>query len=135
MKLLKPTLCDAPEVSGSRPPPHRPALQQQFVKNVHQQIFVDFLGRKLYDDWLYDRMTLGVARATNRQWSEEKNLAAYVGDDFDACLKAVEACYEVLRSNASAPMGAEFDQILLDLIKECCQELNLRWESGHFVSS
>jgi hypothetical protein len=133
MKLRKPAIFDSPEVSGSGVPPDRAALKQQFVKNVQQRIFVDFLGRKIYTEWLYNRMTGAVARETKSPWSADKNLAAYIGNNFDTCIQAVEACHEVLASISYAPYAAEFDKILLDLIQECCQDLNLRWEKGRFI--
>ena len=122
-----------PAEGTSGPPPSQQDLQQRFVRDVQQTIFINFFGRRIYSEARYGRLTNAVARATKTPYVASKNLGAYVGEDYDKCLDALAACYEILTQATYTPYAQQFDQLLVALIEECCHDLNLRWEEGHFV--
>ena len=119
---------------NSEPDIDQTALKALFVTNVKLQIFGELFGRSLYDEWLYGSLTNAVATATHMTWEHNKSLGAYVGMDYAKCLAALVACYQVLQQVNGGRDTHRFDQVLADLINECCQDLHLRWERGHFVS-
>jgi hypothetical protein len=107
-------------------------LQKVFVQNVKQTILTDFLSREAIPGALYNHLGVVVAVATHKRWHSDTNLAAYV-EDFEQCLAALTSCYRVLVLPQYGLSAHKFDQLLLDLMQECCKGLALRWEKGKFV--
>lgn len=126
------TLSSPTEPGTALPVPQDP-IRREFVLRVRSAIFYNFLGRSIYNDALYGELTSAVAHATKTPWEFGKNIGYYVGDDYDKCLRAVEACYTVLAHNQNKQYALDYDQVLLQLIQECCPGLGLEWESGHFT--
>lgn len=121
-----------PVASHSPPPEEGDLIRRRFVQRVTETIFTDYFGRQIYNDYLYSSLTSWVSHAVGSQSVENKNLAFYVGDDYERCQKALEACAEILSRLHNKEYARQFDQLLTELIQACGGDLGIRWERGRF---
>lgn len=107
--------------------------QAYFVRCAKEQIFTGLLARQLYEEWLYGWLTVHLARELGKEWKPTYSLSAYIGEDFDGCLKALQACYGFFANTVGKKAQA---QRLADCIDQVLVErggtLNLTWNKDHF---
>ena len=107
-----------------------------FVRCAKERIFTGLLARQLYKEWLYGGLTVHLARELGKEWKPTYSLRAYVAEDFDCCLKALQSCYDFLAHIAGKKEKAQqLTQCINQILVECGQTLNLTWKKGHFEAN
>ena len=104
--------------------------KRRFLNRVSSLILREIFYREVYDTRQQIRQE--VAYELGVEYNPERDLNAYIRNEFYLCLQALEAFYRVM-PNSSNKVG--FDETVQRILLDSEVDLGIRWEDGRFIKS